>query len=283
MRKNRNTKNMKHITHPGKRTFVSVACGLFLLVLWGCCENGVRTEAVTLEKAEWIGALRTTFDGISLRLNNYTPNDHEFSAENVSAFYKPDDSYLTVEALGLNIPFDIPLQRQEPYSIYINDVNSTGFEPDARMRKGLITILFEEDGTEVIGNCVENIACVCGDPRINLNQMKIEVWLTVGARAGRLTIADIDAKLSATYEETGPCVDNVCAFACDLFAADRESQMQDAVEAQVITHFNAYKGIIEGLFNNHLETLGVTGEITSANIGSDGELLLIVQSEDESC
>lgn len=60
---------MKHITHPGKRTFVSVACGLFLLVLWGCCENGVRTEAVTLEKAEWIGALRTTFDGISLRLN----------------------------------------------------------------------------------------------------------------------------------------------------------------------------------------------------------------------
>src|SRR5690606_33634774 len=170
-----------------------------------------------------------------------------------------------------------------PYSIYINDVNSTGFAPDARMRNGLITLLFEEYGTEVVGNRVGNIACVCGDARRTLTQTKTGGCITVAARAGRLTIAHIDAKLSATDEETGPCVDNVCAFACDLFAADRESQMQDAVEAQVITHFNAYKGIIEGLFNNHLETLGVTGEITSANIGSNGELLLIVQSEDESC
>ena len=253
------------------------------LFFYGCCEDGVRTEAQTLEKDEWIGALNATFDGISLRLNNYTPEEHYYSAEDVSAFYKPDDSYLTVDALDLDIAFDIPLERQDPYSIYINDVNSTSFEPDARSRKALITIYFEENGTEIIGNCVDNVICICGDPKINLDEMKIEVWLSVGASAGRMTITDIDAVLSSTFEETGPCVDNACAFACDIFAADRESDTREAIETQVINHFNSYKGIIEGLFNDHLETLGVTGEVTSASIGAAGELLLIIRSDDPSC
>lgn len=266
-----------------EKKVILFAAGLVSCLVSGCCENGVRTEAKTLAKEEWIGALQTTFDGISLRLNNYTPNDHEFSSEDVSAFYKPDDSYLRVEPLDLDIDFDIPLQRQDPYSIYINDVNSSSFEPDARSRRGLITIFFEENGTEIIGNCVDNVICICGDPKINLDEMKIEVWLNVDAAGGRLIISDIDATLSSTFEETGPCVDNACAFACDLFAADRESQMRDAIEAQVINHFNSYKAIIEGLFNDHLQTLGITGEITSASIGAGGELLLIVQTQDESC
>lgn len=274
---------MKIFTRKCTKLTALAGLGLSFLLVSGCCEDGVRTESQTLEKEEWIGALSATFDGVSLRLNNYTPNDHEFSAEDVSAFYKPDDSYLRVDALDLDIAFDIPLQRQNPYSIYINDVNSTSFEPDARSRKGLITIFFEEGGTEIVGNCVDNIACICGDPRINLNDMKIEVWLSVGAAGGRLTISDIAAELSSTYEETGPCVDNVCAFACDLFAADRESQMREAIEEQVVNHFNSYRGIIEGLFNDHLESLGVSGEITSASIGTEGELLLIVQSDDPSC
>lgn len=274
---------MKIFTQQNVKPRVLPGLGLFALLISGCCENGIRTEAETLAKEDWIGALNSTFAGISLRLNNYTPNDHEFSAADVSAFYKPDDSYLRVDALDLDIAFDIPLQRQDPYSIYINDVNSTGFTPDACSRKGLITISFEDAGTEIIGNCVNNAFCDCGDPRVNLNDMKIDVWLTIGASGGRLTISDIAANLSSTFEETGPCVNNFCAFACDLFAADRESQMRDAIEAQVVQHFNSYRGIIEGLFNDHLESLGISGEITSASIGADGELLLIVQSDDPSC
>lgn len=255
---------------------------LFLLFS-GCCTDGKRTELKTMQKTEWISGLRDVFDGISLRMNNYTPDAHYYERADSLAFYKPNDSYLTVEALGIDVSFAIPVQRNDPYSIYINDVNSTGFVLDARGGRGIVTINFEEDGTEIIGNCVDNFFCFCGAPQVNLNDMKIDVLLTFGARGGRLIISEIQSKLSSTYEETGPCVDNACAFACDIFASDRESEARASIEEQVVHHFENYRGIIESLFNDHLQTLGVSGEITSATIGGKGELLLTLTQPDASC
>lgn len=250
------------------------------LYLSACCSDGVRREVRTLPESEWIGMLNGLFAEIDLRLNNYTPNDHEFDPSDERAFYKPDDSFFRLEALGVNLVFDIPVQRQDPYSLYINDVNSVSFTPGTRGGKALITIDLEDEGYEVIGNCVNNAFCFCGDPRVHLNDMKLDVLLSFGARAGRLTITETLVEMSSTFEEEGPCHDNACAFACDLLAPERENQAKEQIEQQVAAYFMNNRVIVETLFNEHIRSLGVTEDITSVLIGGSGDLVLTVEYED---
>lgn len=249
-------------------------------VFTGCCRDGVRTETRTLTKEEWIGSLGGTFGDLTLRLNNYTPNFGEFREEAELAFFKPNDSFLAIGSLGISFPFDIQVQRSDPYSLYVNDINSTRVVPDARGGKAVITIEFEDNDTEVVGNCVDNFFCFCGDPAVNLDDLKIDILLTLGAAGGRVVIRDVDARMRSTFEESGPCVDNACAFACDLLAPDRESTARSSIEGRVVEFFNMNRGLVEGLLNNHLRSLGVTETITSAIVGQNGDLSLIVQYPD---
>lgn len=265
-----------------------VRCSILALVIMGillsgCCSDGMRREVRTLPEEEWVGMLNGLFSEIELRLNNYTPNDHEFDPTDERAFYKPNDSFFRLDALGVELTFDIPVQRQEPYSLYINDVQSTSFTPGTHAGKALVTILLEDAGYEVIGNCVNNVACICGDPRVHLNDMQLDVLLSFGARGGRLIISDAAAELSSTFEEEGPCHDNACAFLCDVIAPDRESQARDQIEQQVAAYFMNNRVIVETLFNQHIQSLGVTDPITSVNIAANGNLLLTVEYEDSSC
>lgn len=252
----------------------------FSMLLSACCTDGVRREVRTLPEEEWIGMLSSMFDDITLRLNNYTPNDHEFEESDEKAFYKPNDSFFRLDALDVSLTFDIPVQRSDPYSLYINDINSTSFTPGTRGGSALVTIILEDDGYEVIGNCVNNVACICGDPKVHLNDMRLDVLLSFGARAGRLIITETNVEMTSTFEEEGPCHDNVCAFACDMIAPDRESQAREQIELQVAQYFMNNRVIVETLFNEHIRNLGVTEDITSVTISGRGDLLLTVEYED---
>lgn len=262
-------------------TFHSILMIIFsALMAYGCCEDGTRTEVETLEKAEWVGYLNTVFDGVTLRLNNYTQTRNEYSEDAVDAFFKPDDSYLSIPLLDMDVSLDIPIYRQEPYSFYITNVESASFTPDARRGKALITILFEDQGRKLWGNCIDNAACIAGDVEIELNDMQLDVWLGVGARGGRLIISDIEAEITSTFEETGPCVDNFFAFLCDWLAPDRENLIKESIETQIVSHFNSYRPIIEVLLNDYIQSTGVTGEITNATIANNGNLILTVDYEE---
>lgn len=264
-----------------KFTHCTIVALMFMgLFFSACCTDGVRREVRTLPEEEWIGMLRGIFDNVTLRLNNYTPNDHEFDASDERAFYKPNDSFFRLDALDVELTFDIPVQRQDPYSLYINDISSTSFTPGTHAGKAVVTILLEDEGTEVIGNCVNNAFCFCGDPKVNLNDMQLDVMLSFGARSGRLVITETAVVMSSTFEEEGPCHDNACAFACDLLAPDRENQAREQIEQQVAAYFMTNRGIIEVLFNEHIQSLGVTEPITSVLIAGSGDLILTVEYED---
>jgi hypothetical protein len=188
------------------------------------------------------------------------------------------------DALSLDLQFDIPVQRAEPYSLYINDLRSIGVMTETRSRSAAVSIFFEGEDLEVIGNCVDNLACVCGEPKVDLDDMVLEVLISFGAEGGELVIDDMRAEMRSTFEESGPCVDNVCAFACDLFVPDRESEARRAVEEQVLHFLEGKRRVLEQIFRAHLEGLGVTGEVIYAEVDPHGEnLFLVVKNEDPTC
>ena len=260
------------------KSTLKISLALLLLIVCNACDDPcTRNQYHDFPKSEWIGMLNDLFRSASIRLNNYTPIDHQYYADDERAFLKPNDSYLSLGSLGTRLNFGIPLQRSNPYSLYVNNINSTRFAMDTRNRDALISISFESAGREVIGNCVNNFFCFCGDPQVDLNNMEVELQFSLIPRDGRLSIENIRADMSADYSETGPCVNNACAFACDLFAPDRENKARESLRNALVRYFNDNRALVEVVLNRYVQGLGVRGEITAVAIGPTGNLVIAEQ------
>jgi len=193
----------------------------FLVMIVSCafplCEKK-ETNFVThnFSKQQWLGGLNDIFNGMKLHLNNFTPTKHQYEQDDNYAYGSPTSSSLDVPAVS-SVPFvfDSPVTRQDPYSVYINDVNFSGFTTDAY---NYITVAFESDGTEIMGDCVNNLICVCGSPRLDLTNTTALIPLTFApGSGGAVNIAAGDVAFTANIAESGPCVNNACAFLCDIF------------------------------------------------------------------
>ena len=254
-----------------------VSAGSWVVFIQLACNPAFRAENVRIiPEAEWIEALGP-FSAAVVRVNNYSPTPMPGQPA-VSAFHVADDSQISL-AGGVSVPFDIPLIRQDPYSIYISDMNSTSIGIDAFSGAASVLVSFEEEGQEIIGNCVENAACVCGDPRIDLDGAELVLRLPVEAAGGRLVLTDISAEFRSTFDETGPCRDNLCAFLCDIIRPNRENRTREAIQNAAVAFFQMNRGLIEGLLNDRIMELGVTRPITSAVISGRGDLILTLQPE----
>src|SRR4030095_6100909 len=147
---------------------------LFFIAIIVCCafplcqKNSSNFVTHNFSKQQWIGGLTSIFNGMKLHLNNFTSTKHQYEQDDAYAYKNPSSSSLAVPSVSsVPLQFDSPVTRQDPYSIYINDVNSSGFAADAYSGKAYVSISFESDGTEIIGDCVNNIACICGSPRLD--------------------------------------------------------------------------------------------------------------------
>ena len=178
------------------------------------------------------------------------------------------------------VKFDIPVTRQDPYSIYINDVNSTTLQADAHDGLAFITINFESDGTEIIGDCVNNIICICGAPKLDLDDIVGTIPLAFGPSNGSVTplgtvsVEAQDATFTSGISESGPCVNNACAFACDIFAPNKNSDMQKAIAKALEDYVNQNSAIISSALTQYLQNLGVSGPIISIQIATNGDLMV---------
>ena len=75
--------------------------------------------------------------------------------------------------------------------------------------------------------------------------------------------------------ESGPCVNNACAFLCDILAPNRKSDMQTAIEKFMEDYVDSNSGLISPLFTQYLKTLGVSGPIISIQIQTNGDLNVV--------
>ena len=251
---------------------------IFLLVVVsfffsGCQKNSTKFVTHVFPKQQWIGGLSGIFNGMKLHLNNYTSTKYQYEQDDNYAYDNPTSSSLLIPTLS-NVPwtFDVPVTRQDPYSIYINDVNSTRFKTDAYDGDAYITISFESDGTEIIGDCVNNVACICGSPSLDMSNIMTVIPLTFAPANGSLSIAAGDVSFTADVSETGPCVNNVCAFFCDILAPNRNSDMQTAIAKFIEDFVDQNSGLISTPFVQYLKTLGVNGPIIAIEIKSNGDL-----------
>jgi hypothetical protein len=251
----------------------------------GCdtCQNGYRTETITVSQNDWVPAFNTAFSGLSLRLNNFTPVAHTYDERDEYAFYHPNDSSLNFDALPLHVPFDIPVHHVETYAVYINDWRSIGVGVESRSRRAAVSIFFEGEDTEIIGKCVSWECKICNvDMRVDLDEMVVEVLVDFGVRGGRVVIEDMQVEMRSTFEETGPCVNNICGIECPP-GPERESEMRAAIEEQFLTFLRRNEILLEQFFREQLEDFGVTGEVIYAEVDPHGDLFFIVKHEDATC
>jgi len=242
------------------------------VIFLGCGKtNSPKLVTHNFTKGQWIGGLSSTVGSLKLHLNNYTATKHEFEQDDNYAYENSKSSSITFG--NSSISFDIPVTRQDPYSIYINDVNSTRLETDAHDGYGFVTVYFESDGTEIIGDCVNNIICVCGSPKLDLSNIQALVPVAFSPKNGSVAIGSAPgATFTSDISESGPCVNNACAFFCDIIAPNKNSDMQKAVANAMEDYIDQYSSMISIPFNQYLQKLGVTGAIVSIKIATNGDM-----------
>ena len=248
---------------------ISVYC-----VLPGCKKDAPKFVTHTFTKQQWIGGLTAIFSGVKLHLNNFTSTKHQYEQDDNYAYDNPSSSSLLVPTAGnVPLPFDVPVTRQDPYSIYIDDVNSTRIATDAYSGYGYVTIYFESDGVEIHGDCVNNLICICGSPQLDLSDISTVIQLAFSpGNDGSAVISSQNVSFTASIAESGPCVNNACAFLCDIFAPNRKSDMQTAIEKFMGDYVDQKSSIISLAFTTYLKTLGVTGPIIAINVQDNGDL-----------
>jgi hypothetical protein len=240
--------------------------------LYGCQKNDKIVTHV-FPKQQWIGGLSGIFIGMKLHLNNYTFSKHQYEQDDNYAYEYPKSSSLTIPALSnVPFPFDLPVTRQNPYSIYLNDVNSARFTTDAHDGNAYITISFESDGVEIFGDCVNNLICICGSPSLDLSNIVTVIPLAFAPKNGSVSISSGNVLFSSNVAESGPCVNNACAFLCDILEPNRNSDMQKAVQSFIESFIDQNSALISSPFSQYLKTLGVSGPIVSIQIQSNGDL-----------
>ncbi len=238
------------------------------------CQKDSKFVTHVFAKQQWIGGLLEIFNGTKLHLNNYTATAYQFEQQDIYAYENPKSSSLSIPSFS-NVPwtFDVPVTRQDPYSVYINDVNSTRLTGDAHDGEAFLTVNFESDGTEIIGDCVNNALCLCGSPKMDLSNIQSVIPLTFApANDGSVSVASGDVSFTSDINETGPCVNNLCAIFCDIIAPNRQSDMQTSIEKFFEDFIDQNSSLISIPFTQYLKSLGVNGPIISIQIKSNGDL-----------
>src|SRR3954469_22346924 len=223
---------------------VSILLVTVLSFLYGCQKDTKITSHV-FPKQQWIGGLSSIFVGMKLHLNNYTGTKHQWVQDDNFAYDYPKSSSLSIPSVSsVPWPFDVPVTRQEPYSIYLNDINSARFTTDAHDGSAFISVSFESDGVEIIGDCVNNLICICGSPTLNLGNIVTLIPLAFAPKDGSVSISSGNVSFTSTVTESGPCSNNACAFFCDLLVPNRNSDMQKAIQKFIEDFIDQNSGLL---------------------------------------
>ena len=244
-----------------------------------------------ISRSTWLPRIQTVFNQTSVRLNNYTPNRHQFDPSLERAYFRPGDSFFRTVMGGtpFTLPISIPVIRRDPSSIYVEDMNTsaitagfTGARDGYDSGKLKINLAFESNGREFWTNCVDNAGCEpfpgigIRNRDIQMNNAVFEINLEPIAEAGGISYRNnVDATLSANVSVSG-CSDDLFAFLCDWFAPNAGSSIQSNVETTVEEFFNrgTLRPAISAVLSNQLG-INPGRPLQSVRIYQNGDLELI--------
>lgn len=220
--------------------FLSALIGtLFVTLFYSCdknCDDGFRDQ--TFDEPSWTTGLRSNIPLESIRLNNYTSSPGRFcdytpdpenplcnTPQNINSslfcagaelqFKHPGNSSISFPVLGTQY-FDIEVPCFGPDNMlgfYLNNINSSSLNVDARNNRLVIGIDFESCCMkEGIGDC--SLSCGTGVQEFNLDSIHIDLAFNLDAKDGRIIYTGVEVSADADFEHAEMCSDNAFAFLC---------------------------------------------------------------------
>lgn len=257
-----------------------------ILFLSGCCEDGVRTSSHNIPKNDWIGVLNFALADLDFRINNYTSVKYENYEDQEHAYYVSNDC--SISLLGQSLNFNIPVQRYEPLSIYVVDINAQSASVNTTEGKLQISLSMESNGPEFWTNCVSNAGCFAiGNRNVNIEDFVINLRVQPIVESGRITYntENIEIDIDSEIRVSG-CNDDLFAFLCDIFMPDRENTIKNSISFEFEKFMK--KEEIRSIFSNAImvyirDVQGINEEIVSAGIAINGNLLITSENLDPTC
>lgn len=234
-----------------------------------------------ISKANWFDALNHGLSTASVRINNFTSRKHEFNSTGERAYLRPNDSFFSINVNDrpIRLPFSVDMAEGGPENrckAYINDWNSNSVSVSIVNRRIMIRLDFENEGTELVTDCYNNICCdniFCpspGCPDYELNNAWVEIYLTPVLSGGRLTYSsEVLFKVDVRELGNDPCRDNFWAFLCDWGIIprvdDRQNKIRHNIEQNLLTQINnpLLRQGIEAVLNQGVQNAGVN--LTTCN------------------
>jgi hypothetical protein len=229
-------------------------------------------KLTTLSLSTWQNALNGIFSGSCLRLNNYTPVQNQYD-RNEREFYRPNDSYIRLNFNGNIIPYPIPIDviqtgPNSMYKMYINDWNTNQITATPDNGRIKISLLFEDNGVEVVGRCYRNTLCDFSPaPNFNYSNSRIDIYLTLVASGGKVSYTAANV-FTANVAESGPCVNNFFGAFCP---SDRAGLIKGTIEAKLNEHLNSAS--VKFLLGEVLSRLLPSGTtVSQVSMASNGNI-----------
>jgi hypothetical protein len=187
-------------------------------------------KEISLPLQIFANEIQSTFQSTKMRLNNY-------GDKHGNTWYKGNDSYVELPA-SLKVPkqqFSFPAMNDYPFRYYMNDVNLSSVQVDVAQDRLAVEFNFESSGKELKGHCATLVLCPLGEdltaPDVEINNMKVTVYLTPVARYGSISFSQVDVDFAADIQAQGGCDVAVISSVCDLLTGYKQKIKDTAKSA----------------------------------------------------
>jgi len=224
-------------------------------------------------KRQWLGSFNLIMATLKLKINNYTPTAGEFNRDNTFKFTKPNDCTLQIglPANRVTHTFDLAPARNNPATIYFIDIRNRTQSVDVAGSEIKITINYEQNGHEVLANCIDNIICGGGMWWADLEGLKTEIYLKPAIEGGKITYSKARVVVSGQIRSAGF---NVVVGYLENFGNQGVFNMASQVFTDILNRPDIKRTFTEAL-NSNLSRLPVTlpNPLRSVTIESNGDLV----------
>ena len=161
------------------------------------------------------------------------------------------------------LTFSITPSRNDPMTVYIDNMASSSIDFTTSGSRFLLGISFESAGPEIRMNCIRNFICgFVGNPTLEVDSARAVLSFALAAEAGRVVFTDVT--VTVTTSSTGDSVSAANGIATAM--ADKINN-EPAIKAAVSTALDSIIHQTAGLSGLPIEAISIGGGRISVRPG----------------
>jgi hypothetical protein len=233
--------------------------------------NGARAADLRVDFSELARLVQAIAGGAKIRLNNA-------SAGGLMELFNPGSS-VAIGNTSLAIPLEPSTFSVPPFvtvTYYVKDINSTAVNVSARAGAVRISVLFESDGPELVGDCVSGLCSDAIMPNVEWIAPALHVDLVPAAANGSIALAVKSVEIGGQLQAVCPPGSSTLCRAT-LNAANRAiTRVRGELPAKLRDRMNApelQQKLAQGL--KPYLSLGPAGEVRISNVAVDAKGIVV--------